>query len=348
MQEDMVVEVNAAHLAAEAGKEGCLEVALAYGHYGGDPETLKAAIEGGHLPCVKLLWEKYKPLLKGETLVFAAKREQVECVAYLAPLLPEEGLLANETNQWTPLVPLASNHEGLPAQPPPPLHNGGADQVVAHAREDSGVSANAREDSGVSAVLPEASPRPGVACKRGDLAGTSDVARGAKRELSAEASPLPRHVRARQGSPGVSSGAENGKAELVADASPRLRPACTQPGVRGLPDLPANPWTAELPAKIGPPPQIPVGDAPLRLYGQYMSHPGGDMVTETEAERPSNILYSCNFGRPLVAQVCDAMARGGELTALRTLAEGGCVKHMDDITLLEAMKGGSMDCVRYV
>jgi hypothetical protein len=79
--------VNAAHLAAKAGKRDCLEVALACNHYGGDPKTLQAAIEGGHLPCVQLLFEQARPVLTQQVLVLAAERGQASCVAYLAPLL---------------------------------------------------------------------------------------------------------------------------------------------------------------------------------------------------------------------------------------------------------------------
>jgi hypothetical protein len=49
-----------------------------------------------------------------------------------------------------------------------------------------------------------------------------------------------------------------------------------------------------------------------------------------------------------VVGVCDQMARGGEVAALQTLVEAGCVKYMDADTLTAAATGGSTECMRYV
>jgi hypothetical protein len=92
LQANVLLEgVNAAHLAAKAGQVGCLEVALAHGHWGRDPETLQAAVEGGHLDCVKLLCESCDPPVTEEVLAAAARHAQVACVAYLAPILQRIG-----------------------------------------------------------------------------------------------------------------------------------------------------------------------------------------------------------------------------------------------------------------
>jgi hypothetical protein len=87
MQVDITLDVNAAHLAASAGQLACLHVALAHGHWGRDPDTLKAAGERGHLACVKLLCETCNLPVTEAVLASAAKHGHVACVAYLAPIL---------------------------------------------------------------------------------------------------------------------------------------------------------------------------------------------------------------------------------------------------------------------
>ncbi len=74
-----------------AGQLACLEVPLAHGHWGRDPETLKAAAERGHLACVELLCERCDPPVTKGVLASAALHGRVACVAYLAPILAGVG-----------------------------------------------------------------------------------------------------------------------------------------------------------------------------------------------------------------------------------------------------------------
>ncbi len=283
-----MLKVNAAHLAAKTGKDSCLEVALSYGHHGGDPETLKAAIEGGHLLCVQLLWENCKPPLTADILICAAKQGQAACAAYLAPLLPDNGEMVANANGYQSAASdalasgsAASGHESDPADLSPP----------------NGVEAAEAERPTEIQALPH----------RGRGRGTG---LGAKRELPADALALPRRVRTRQSSA-----------------------------------LPGNPWTIQLPAKTLP---AKAEDTPPAEKSWEVSQmPGYSMNGASEAERQAHVKQPSNpYMRHLVARVCDAMAHGGELMALRTLVEGGCANHMDGTTLAEGVKGGSMDCVR--
>ncbi len=304
----MVLKVNAAHLAAKSGKDSCLEIALAYGHDGDDPETLKAAIEGGHLNCIKLLCEKCNPPLTGEVLVWAAKQAQTACVAYIAPLLPENGemFVQAKSYQWPASASFAPGlgdpvDEGHPGESSRPTPDVDAEQV---------------------------------------LAGVGNGCAGAEGELSSEAqaSPLARHAGTRQGLAGVGGGGHGAKQKRPAEASALPRRVRTRQGL--LRDAAVNPWTVELPAKI-PPPGAADAASPPRWY--QMRVPDVSVNRGTEAVPPS----TAQTGVHLVARVCNAMAQGGDLTALRTLVEGGCANHMDAHTFEEAVEGGSVECVRY-
>jgi hypothetical protein len=119
-----------------------------------------------------------------------------------------------------------------------------------------------------------------------------------------------------------------------------------------------NPWTVPVLQRALPLPRpLPrlhdvAGEAPPRhvLYGPNVGPLlGSNTDGGGQAESAIRTIYDAwDPPRHLVARVCDAMAREGELAALRTLVEGGCGNHMDGDTLAEAVEGGSVECVRWV
>jgi hypothetical protein len=86
-QGDLRDTVNAAHIAASLGEPRCLELALAYGHWGRGPETVCAASARGNLRCVKLLCEQANAIVTKDAFAAAVKNGHVACTRYLAPLV---------------------------------------------------------------------------------------------------------------------------------------------------------------------------------------------------------------------------------------------------------------------
>jgi hypothetical protein len=73
-------------------------------------------------------------------------------------------------------------------------------------------------------------------------------------------------------------------------------------------------------------------------------------ANEFGSNRPEDKFGPPPFGehaRQWMPGVCDHMALQGNAAALLTLVQGKCGGHMDDKTLLAAVKGGSFKCVEY-
>ncbi len=182
---------------------------------GYDPETLKAAIEGGHLPCVKILCEKVNSQLSGETLVHAAKHAQAACVAYLAPLLLPNGGMGAVAEAERPAAcdspASSSTASGSPA-PTPPASNLPVSNYPAYRSPASHPQASDSPGPGSLASCPDgcpAGPRPplpDVGARQAGGVGVCDGFRGANAGFLGLTPADLRRPRTRWGPPGARAG----------------------------------------------------------------------------------------------------------------------------------------------